>query len=227
MLTLAASRLASARARAAALAARRAGLAAAAPAARPARMQEQQQRHAASASAGSAGPTTSAAAQQDDEDPALQLVQYLVLRRDLWRLGSSGTGGGGNDNGAAGSASNPTGWPLGPLVAQGAHAATAALTQALSAGSEHARAYCSPENVANMRKVVLEVEDERRLRAMAERLAAAGVGHWLWVEQPEGYATALATWPAPRGEVAPHVKKGKLCKAGVGAGGGGGGGEGG
>ena len=176
----------------------------------PARM-EQQQRTAASAS-----DTT------NPEDPALQLVQYLVLRRDLWRLGNGSNA----ENGAVGTPSNPLGWPLGPLVAQGAHAATAALTQALSSGSEHARRYCSAENVGSMRKVVLEVEDERRLRAMAERLAAAGVGHWLWVEQPEGYATALATWPAPRGEVAPHVKKGKLCKAVVGGGGGGGGGEG-
>jgi peptidyl-tRNA hydrolase len=149
------------------------------------------------ASAAASGPSE----QQEGDSttpPELQLVQYVVLRRDLWR---------------------ELGWPLGPVVAQGAHAATAALSQALRSNNEHAHRYCSPENVAHMRKVVLEVEDERRLRAIAERLSAANVAHWLWVEQPEGYATALATWPAPRGEVAPHVKKGKLCKAALGGGG--------
>jgi peptidyl-tRNA hydrolase len=212
MLARAASRLASsaraARAAAAAVPARpplarRRPSFAPPPAAMSAPPEQQQRGAAASASASAAGAggaeqpqqqqrPGAAEAEEPEPDPSQQLVQYVVLRRDLWRS---------------------LGWPLGPVVAQGAHAATAALSQALAAGSEAAGRYCSAENLPGMRKVVLEVDDEAKLRALAGRLGAGGVAHWLWVEQPEGYATALATWPAPRGEVAPHVKKGRLCKA--------------
>jgi len=214
MLGRAASRLASARSAGAAAAAAvsRGGAAAAAvrpPAAAAALPPPfRRRRHATMSGAAAAEqqqPATAAAAaatpaeEQEEEEPALQLVQYVILRRDLWRA--------------------PLSWPLGPVVAQGAHAATAALSRALASGCGHAQRYVAPENLGSMRKVVLEVEDERRLRALAGRLAEAGAGYWLWVEQPEGVATALATWPAPRGEVAPYGKKGRLCRAGVGGGG--------
>lgn len=214
MLASAASRLASARAARAATVGAVGALAAARPPplrrrlAAPARIQYRNMASAAAAAASASAGSGPGEQQQGDGDdsivpPELQLVQYVVLRRDLWRVAGAST-------------TTQSPWPLGPVVAQGAHAATAALSQALRSGSAHAERYCSPQNVGSMRKVVLEVEDERRLRAMAERLSGAGVGHWLWVEQPEGYATALATWPAPRGEVAPHVKKGKLCKPAIG-----------
>lgn len=34
----------------------------------------------------------------------------------------------------------------------------------------------------------------------------------LWVEQPEDFATCLATAPCRKSLVAPHVKKLQLCK---------------
>ena len=61
-------------------------------------------------------------------------------------------------------------------------------------------------------QVVLEVKSEAQLRNLAEKLGAAGIAHKLWIEQPEDYATCLATAPAPKSAVQPHVRKLKLCK---------------
>ena len=65
---------------------------------------------------------------------------------------------------------------------------------------------------SRLAQVVLEVKGEPQLRALSAKLAAAGVAHKLWVEQPEDFATCLATAPAPKSRVAPHVRKLKLCK---------------
>lgn len=71
--------------------------------------------------------TMAAASTPGDADP---IVQYVVLRRDLWEGG---------------------GWPLGAVVAQGCHAATAALWGAR--GGADAAAYCAPDAIDHMRKV--------------------------------------------------------------------------
>lgn len=60
--------------------------------------------------------------------------------------------------------------------------------------------------------MVLEVKSEAQLRSLSEKLVAAGVVHKLWVEQPEDYATCVATAPYPRSLVQPLVKRLKLCK---------------
>lgn len=62
-----------------------------------------------------------------EEDP---LVMYVVLRRDLWQEQQ---------------------WPLGSIVSQGCHAATAALWDTRDAPST--QAYCAADNIDNMRKV--------------------------------------------------------------------------
>lgn len=58
------------------------------------------------------------------------LLQYIILRRDLWA---------------------ELGWPLGSVVAQGCHAATAALW--LSRESPNTQQYCGLENLDHMHKV--------------------------------------------------------------------------
>lgn len=68
-----------------------------------------------------------AASAMSDDDP---LVQYVALRSDLWREHQ---------------------WPLGSIVAQGCHAATAALW--ISKESPETAEYCSPGNINHMRKV--------------------------------------------------------------------------
>ena len=58
------------------------------------------------------------------------LVQYLVLRKDLW---------------------TSLNWPLGSIVAQACHASTAALW--LSKDSIATNAYCAGHNLEHMHKV--------------------------------------------------------------------------
>lgn len=117
------------------------------------------------------------------------IVQYVVLRRDL------GQG---------------MGWPLGSICAQAAHAAVAAVWE----HREHADtvAYCAPDAIDGMHKVVLEVKGETQLVNLAAKLAEAGVDHKLWLEQPENFPTCLATRPYPKSEVAAHFKKCNLAK---------------
>lgn len=61
-------------------------------------------------------------------------------------------------------------------------------------------------------QVVLEIKSEVQLRNLAAKLSEAGVAHKLWVEQPEDFATCLATAPNRKSAVAPLLKKLKLCK---------------
>ena len=58
------------------------------------------------------------------------VLQYVILRRDLWK---------------------ELKWPLGSVVAQGCHAATAALW--LSRDDPVTQVYCAPENIDHMHKV--------------------------------------------------------------------------
>ena len=61
-------------------------------------------------------------------------------------------------------------------------------------------------------QVTLEVKGEAQMRNLSEKLAAAGIAHKLWIEQPENIPTCIATRPYPKVEVAPFFKKLKLCK---------------
>jgi len=127
------------------------------------------------------------------------LLQYVVLRRDLWDVKG--------DDGSA------TPWPLGAVVAQGCHASTAALW--LSKDDEETIAYCGEDNLDHMHKAVLEVKSETQLRNLSEKLGQSGVKHKLWIEQPEDVATCLATAPLPKSKVYPLLKKFQLCKASI------------
>lgn len=138
----------------------------------------------AAAAASSAASSAAAAG-------ASPVVQFVVLRRDLWRS---------------------LGWPLGAVVAQGCHAAVAAVWE----GREDPGTlqYCAPEALPHMTKVVLEVKGEPQLVALHDKLAAAGVPHHLWREQPEDFPTCLATRPCARQEVEHLFRKLNLCKLG-------------
>ncbi len=104
----------------------------------------------------------------------------------------------------------PKGFSVGALVAQGAHAAVAAVFA--SRDAEHTRSYCEPAAVDRMHKVCLEAPSREALEALAASLAAARVAHKLWVEQPEGVATALATAPYPRSALRPFFAALKLLR---------------
>jgi peptidyl-tRNA hydrolase len=111
------------------------------------------------------------------------LLQYVVLRKDL-------------------------GWPTGALVAQGCHACVAAVW--LSRESEETKEYCAAAD--SMRKVTLEAPGADALQRIAESLSAAQVAHKLWVEQPEGVPTCLATAPGRASLLKPFFKALRLLR---------------
>ena len=82
---------------------------------------------AAAANGQQAAAAAAAAAGGSPDDP---LLQYVVLRRDLW---------------------TELDWPLGSVVAQGCHAATAALW--LTRDSPDTQLYCAEANLDHMHKV--------------------------------------------------------------------------
>ena len=140
---------------------------------------------AAAASSSTSSSSAAAAAGGAGDDT---LVQYLVLHRPK------------------------KGFSLGALVAQGAHAAVAAVFA--SRDAPHTRAYCDPARIDAMHKVCLEAPSREALEALAAVLAAATppVAFKLWVEQPEGVATALATAPYPRSTLRPLFAALKLLR---------------
>lgn len=125
------------------------------------------------------------------DPPAVEdrLLQYVVLRRDLWEIER---------------------WPLGSIVAQACHASTAALW--LSRDHPETVSYCSEANLENMHKVVLEIKGTEQLQNLSKALEEANICHKLWTEQPENIPTSLATAPNRKSKLQPFFKKLKLCK---------------
>ncbi|XP_072218102.1 putative peptidyl-tRNA hydrolase PTRHD1 [Leuresthes tenuis] len=116
-----------------------------------------------------------------------RLVQYVVVRSDLVHKLS---------------------WPLGAVITQACHAATAALH--LSYGDPDTQRYLA--ELDSMHKVVLGAPDEAALSSLSESLTQAGVSHKLWIEQPENIPTCLALKPYPKETVQPLMRKFKLFK---------------
>ncbi|XP_032440335.1 putative peptidyl-tRNA hydrolase PTRHD1 isoform X1 [Xiphophorus hellerii] len=116
-----------------------------------------------------------------------RLVQYVVVRSDLVHQLS---------------------WPLGAVITQACHAATAAIH--LHYGDPDTRRYL--EQLDAMHKVVLGAPDEAALSGLSDSLTQAGISHKLWIEQPENIPTCLALKPYPKETVQPLMKKLKLFK---------------
>ncbi|WFD34520.1 hypothetical protein MCUN1_001361 [Malassezia cuniculi] len=91
------------------------------------------------------------------------------------------------------------GWPMGPMMAQAAHAAAAVLVQTSTA--PNTVEYLAPENLLSMHKVVLQAPEGVGLRDLASQLDEASKqseevpAYHLWVEQPEDVPTCLAVAP--------------------------------
>ncbi|XP_070782488.1 putative peptidyl-tRNA hydrolase PTRHD1 [Enoplosus armatus] len=116
-----------------------------------------------------------------------RLVQYVVVRSDLVHKLS---------------------WPLGAVITQACHAATAAIH--LHYGDPDTQRYLA--ELDSMHKVVLGAPDEAALSSLSENLTQAGVAHKLWIEQPENIPTCLALKPCPKESVQPLLRKFKLFK---------------
>eukprot|EP00747_Dinoflagellata_sp_TGD_P007958 gnl/TRDRNA2_/TRDRNA2_117587_c0_seq2.p1 gnl/TRDRNA2_/TRDRNA2_117587_c0~~gnl/TRDRNA2_/TRDRNA2_117587_c0_seq2.p1 ORF type:complete len:163 (+),score=43.36 gnl/TRDRNA2_/TRDRNA2_117587_c0_seq2:40-528(+) len=110
------------------------------------------------------------------------LVMYVVLRKDL-------------------------DWPMGAMVNQACHAASAVSWE--SREDPQAIAYLTQAE-GQMTTVTMGAKDEAELQKAADRLKAAGIPYKVWVEQPEGVSSALATWPRRRSEMQKCFKGLKL-----------------
>ncbi|XP_072307746.1 putative peptidyl-tRNA hydrolase PTRHD1 [Eucyclogobius newberryi] len=116
-----------------------------------------------------------------------RLVQYVVVRSDLVHTLS---------------------WPLGAVITQACHAATAAVH--LHYTDPDTQRYL--QELDSMHKVVLGAPDEAALSGLSQTLTQAGLLHKVWIEQPENIPTCLALKPYPKDTVQPLLKKFKLFK---------------
>jgi len=115
------------------------------------------------------------------------LVQYVLVRGDLLLT---------------------EGWPVGAVLAQACHAATAAIH--LHYTDPHTQEYLT--DLDNMHKVVLEAPGQKDLLSAADKLKEGNIDFKLWIEQPENFPTCLAVKPYPKQEVQKFFKKFKLYK---------------
>ncbi|KAM4618822.1 putative peptidyl-tRNA hydrolase PTRHD1 [Polymixia lowei] len=116
-----------------------------------------------------------------------RLVQYIVVRSDLMEHMT---------------------WPLGAVVAQACHAATAVIHQNYS--DPDTQEYLA--ELDSMHKVVLQVPDHSSLSTLSVTLTEKNVAHKLWIEQPENIPTCLALKPYPKETVHPLLRTFKLLK---------------
>mmetsp|Transcript_133272 Transcript_133272/g.242778 ORF Transcript_133272/g.242778 Transcript_133272/m.242778 type:complete len:191 (+) Transcript_133272:144-716(+) len=107
------------------------------------------------------------------------LVMYIVLNKDL-------------------------DWPTGAIINQACHVSAAVAYDARE--DPDAIAYLT-EVEGQMNKATLGAKSEGELKSLADKLSEAGVPHKLWIEQPEGVASALATWPRRRSQIQKLFKK--------------------
>ncbi|XP_053371308.1 putative peptidyl-tRNA hydrolase PTRHD1 [Clarias gariepinus] len=116
-----------------------------------------------------------------------RLVQYVVVRSDLI---------------------NTLSWPLGAVITQACHAATAAIH--LHYSDPDTQEYLA--ELDTMHKVVLQAADEACLTDLSSTLSESGIMHKLWTEQPENIPTCLALKPYPKQTVQHLLKNFKLFK---------------
>mmetsp|Transcript_4914 Transcript_4914/g.7281 ORF Transcript_4914/g.7281 Transcript_4914/m.7281 type:complete len:81 (-) Transcript_4914:412-654(-) len=74
------------------------------------------------------------------------------------------------------------------------------------------KAYTSPQNIPRMYKVVLSATSEEDLKQVSETLNKHKIVHHLWIEQPENYATCIATKPYKKSVVSPFLSTLKLYR---------------
>ncbi|XP_028404308.1 putative peptidyl-tRNA hydrolase PTRHD1 [Dendronephthya gigantea] len=114
-----------------------------------------------------------------------KLVQYIAIRKDL---------------------SSTLNWPAGAVIAQACHACSAVIVSY----KDDPYTVDYVQDLDRMHKVIVEVPSEEALTKLSTKLSENKMDFKLWVEQPENYATCLATKPYPREEISKFFKKFKL-----------------
>lgn len=126
-----------------------------------------------------------------DEMTASKLVQYVILRNDLLPKRS-----------------NSGAFSLGACIAQGCHAATAALFKSYSDISTTAFL----ESTSDMTVCVLGVENVTELIELSRKMEESKITCHLWIEKPEDIPTALATAPVSKEVASPILGHLKLLR---------------
>ncbi|KAI9594002.1 peptidyl-tRNA hydrolase II domain-containing protein [Syncephalis fuscata] len=99
-------------------------------------------------------------------------------------------------------------WPIGAVMTQACHAATAALWE-----TRHLpETIAYTDDLVNMHKVVLETKSLATLETVCEKLTALQIQHYRWVEQPENILTCIATQPTRRSILQEAIKKCQLWR---------------
>ena len=98
------------------------------------------------------------------------------------------------------------GWPLGAVITQACHAATAAIH--LHYSDSDTQEYLA--DLDNMHKVVLQIEDQGSLVSLARDLKDRGIAFKLWYEQPGDIPTCVALKPYCKEMVRPLMRDFKL-----------------
>lgn len=101
-------------------------------------------------------------------------------------------------------------WTLGSIIAQGCHACIAVIAENLE--DELVKEYIKFENINDMHKVVLQINDTKELQHLSSILDKNSLKYKLWVEQPENIVTALAVKPYHRDFIKDYFKKYPLLK---------------
>lgn len=60
--------------------------------------------------------------------------------------------------------------------------------------------------------IFLQANDEASVRELSTTLLNSSIDHKLWIEQPENYATCLATKPYPKQDIQKYFRNFKLFK---------------
>lgn len=93
-------------------------------------------------------------------------------------------------------------WPMGAVITQACHAATAAIHQFRA----HPDTQLYLDKLGEMHKVTLETSNLNSLEKVAAKLESKGVGFCKWLEQPENIFTCLATIPVKKSQLGECLK---------------------
>ncbi|CRH01030.1 peptidyl-tRNA hydrolase PTRHD1, putative [Plasmodium relictum] len=101
-------------------------------------------------------------------------------------------------------------WPLGSIIAQACHACVAVIAENIN--DNIVKEYVSSENINNMHKVVLKVDDTEELKKLSSILDKESFKYKMWIEQPENILTALALKPYYKNTIKDYFRKYQLLK---------------
>ncbi|SCP05158.1 peptidyl-tRNA hydrolase PTRHD1, putative [Plasmodium ovale] len=101
-------------------------------------------------------------------------------------------------------------WPLGSIIAQACHACIAVIAENFD--DQVVKEYVSPENINNMHKVILKIDDTNELKNLASILDKESMKYRIWTEYPDNVMTALAVKPYYKITVKNYFKKYALLK---------------